>query len=210
MEEILQGDGGEQGDALMPGLFCLALWRALSEIQSNLPATAHVLAYLDDIYIICDRADVVNSFNVARNILHVFCNININMGKLAAWSRTANPLPPGIHILGQNIWKPHLAPELNGIKVVGTPIGTSTFIHSIGADTVRNESKLLNCIIKLDSLQAAWLLLYFCAVPKFNHLLRTVAPSQIAHTAQLHDQQILATFTELFAICRQDAWEESI
>ena len=30
---IFQGDGGEQGDALMPALFRLALRRALSEVQ---------------------------------------------------------------------------------------------------------------------------------------------------------------------------------
>ena len=35
---ITQGDGGEQGDALMPALFCLALRRALSEVQGRLPS----------------------------------------------------------------------------------------------------------------------------------------------------------------------------
>eukprot|EP00973_Karenia_brevis_P082367 11418173-Karenia_brevis.AAC.1 len=37
---IDQGDGGEQGDALMPGLFCLALRPALTEIQERLPQGA--------------------------------------------------------------------------------------------------------------------------------------------------------------------------
>ena len=32
---ILQGDGGEQGDALMPALFCLALKPALQAIQAH-------------------------------------------------------------------------------------------------------------------------------------------------------------------------------
>ena len=48
---ITQGDGGEQGDALMPGLFSLALHPALVAIQAELGPDCFVVAYLDDIYI---------------------------------------------------------------------------------------------------------------------------------------------------------------
>ena len=49
---IQQGDGGKQGDALMPALFCLALHAALEHIRSILPDGAEVIAYLDDIYML--------------------------------------------------------------------------------------------------------------------------------------------------------------
>eukprot|EP00959_Pyramimonas_sp_CCMP1952_P331538 6942601-Pyramimonas_sp.AAC.1 len=39
---ILQGDGGEQGDALMPALFCLALHPALCDIHGRLPPGAEI------------------------------------------------------------------------------------------------------------------------------------------------------------------------
>ena len=42
IHEINQGDGGEQGDALMPALFCLALKPALDAIQAALPDGAIV------------------------------------------------------------------------------------------------------------------------------------------------------------------------
>ena len=44
-------EGGEQGDALMPGLFCIALAPALEEIQNRLAPGVLVVAYLDDIYV---------------------------------------------------------------------------------------------------------------------------------------------------------------
>ena len=59
--EVTQGDGGEQGDALMPGLFCLALRGALAEIQELLPPDCFLFAYLDDIYIICPHANLAKA-----------------------------------------------------------------------------------------------------------------------------------------------------
>ena len=66
---IEQRDGGEQGDALMPALFCLALRPALLEIQSRLAAGDRVFAYLDDIYIVCSRTTVRDSFDIVRECL---------------------------------------------------------------------------------------------------------------------------------------------
>ena len=66
---ITQGDGGEQGDALMPALFCLALDPALRQLRARLPASAEVIAYLDDIYIICAPADTAAIFDDVRDTL---------------------------------------------------------------------------------------------------------------------------------------------
>jgi hypothetical protein len=50
--EIVQGEGGEQGDSLMPAMFSVGLAGALREAQSRLGLGELVLAYLDDIYIV--------------------------------------------------------------------------------------------------------------------------------------------------------------
>ena len=50
--DVTQGEGGEQGDALMPALFCLAMRPALEEIQQRLAPGDLVVAYLDDVYIL--------------------------------------------------------------------------------------------------------------------------------------------------------------
>ena len=48
---IAQGEGGEQGDPLMPALFSLGLNAALRRIQQNLGNGEMIYAYLDDIYV---------------------------------------------------------------------------------------------------------------------------------------------------------------
>ncbi len=50
--DILQGEGGDQGDALMPALFCLAMQPALAATQGRLHPSDKVVAYLDDVYIL--------------------------------------------------------------------------------------------------------------------------------------------------------------
>ena len=50
---IHQGEGGEQGDALMPMLYSLGQHAALQAVQGALLLGEHLFAYLDDIYIVC-------------------------------------------------------------------------------------------------------------------------------------------------------------
>ena len=54
--DIWQGNGGEQGDAMMLALFSLALHPALEVIQADLPENAFLIAYLDDIYFVCETS----------------------------------------------------------------------------------------------------------------------------------------------------------
>ena len=81
---IRQGDGGEQGDALMPALFCLALHSALEQVKAALPQGAEVVAYLDDIYIVCNPTDVAEIYDMVQTTLRNTCHIDVNVGKLAA------------------------------------------------------------------------------------------------------------------------------
>ena len=96
---IRQGDGGEQGDALMPALFCLALQPALQRIRAALPPGSEVLAYLDDIYIVCNIADATVIYDNVRSTLKHVCHVDVNVGKLAAWSKNHNECPPGLRDL---------------------------------------------------------------------------------------------------------------
>ena len=50
------------------------------------------------------------------------------------------------------------------------------------------------------------MLLYFCAVPRFNHLLRGLPPLVVQAGAVLHDQQIIDTFCTLFGIGDESSW----
>ena len=82
--------------------------------------------------------------------------------------------------------------------MLGAPLGNPEYIQKFCDDVVIEKSKLLNIIPKLTSLQAAWLLLYFCAVPRVNHLLRNVPPRLAQVFARGHDTNVLACFREVF------------
>ena len=51
--EIPQGEGGEQGDPLMPMLFAVGQHRALEAVQSRLRDSEKLFAFLDDMYVVC-------------------------------------------------------------------------------------------------------------------------------------------------------------
>ena len=60
---------------------------------------------------------------------------------------------------------------------MGCPLGTAAFIDSFGERHVAKARTLLARILELPDLQHAWLLVYFCIVPRANHLHRRVPPS---------------------------------
>ena len=76
--------------------------------------------------------------------------------------------------------------------------------------SAEGTAKLLNLLIKLLSLQASWLLLYICATPRINHLLRPLAPSLSGHLANIHDHALLRCFQQLFALPPECDWDESL
>ena len=59
------------------------------------------------------------------------------------------------------------------------------------------EQQLLQKLPDLPDTQSAWLILLLSAVPRANHLLRTVPPAQIASYAQAHDAAIWETLNKL-------------
>ena len=96
--------------------------------------------------------------------------------------------------LGPDVWKSDLPEADRGIKVVGTPIGSDAFVANFCSEVLSEERQLLENIPKLDSLQMSWLLLLFCAVPRVNHLLRTVSPVGVSAIAKRHDDTVFEVF----------------
>ena len=70
LHQIEQGEGGEQGDALMPLLFSLGQHQALEAVQRQLLLDERLLAFLDDIYTVT-RSGVQNS---PKRIVEPFTN----------------------------------------------------------------------------------------------------------------------------------------
>ena len=55
VNSIPQGEGGEQGDPLMPLLFSFGQHRALQAVAAQLQDGEKLFAFLDDIYVVCPR-----------------------------------------------------------------------------------------------------------------------------------------------------------
>ena len=68
--EVLQGEGGEQGDPLMPALFALGLHQALVAVQAGLLPSERLLAFLDDIHVVCAPERVADIHRHARISVH--------------------------------------------------------------------------------------------------------------------------------------------
>jgi len=167
---IYLGGGGEQGDALMPALFCLALKPALLEMNAHLPGGCFAVAYFDDIYVITDPEHARPAYDIMKEVLHRTCHIDVNIGKLAAWSKRKQAAPPGIAELGPEVWKYELPDAQCGLKIVGTPFGSAAFIEDFTTVLIEKETKLVTLLPLFSSLQCAWtiLYLYYCAIPRMT------------------------------------------
>ena len=183
--QVLQGEGGEQGDALMPALFSLGMARALRQAQEQLQPGELVVAYLDDVYIITRPERALPAYRTVTATVEAVCGVRPNLGKTVVWNK-AGLRPPGLEQLGEGVWRG--SGSRAGIRVLGAPFGTQAFVDQFGDTVVAKASNLWEKVRALPQLQHSWLLFSFCLVPKANHLLRQVPPDQVEHTAQAFEQ----------------------
>ena len=86
VHDIHQGEGGEQGDALMPLLFSLGQHPALQAVQAQLLPGERVFAYLDDVYVITTPARVGAIYRLFERELWIHANIRVHAGKTRVWN----------------------------------------------------------------------------------------------------------------------------
>ncbi len=208
---IEQGDGGEQGDPLMPALFALGQHPALVSAQAKLEVLnceeggigenyfrPLLFAFLDDLYVVANPEIARKAFDIVTGEVEAIAGIRTNLGKLQLYSKAGGPCPPGFEELQAQraidapIWTCD-ASEISkrGIVVLGSPLGSEQFIKAHAEKRMQVEQELLDWIPRLPTLQVAWLLLYYCAAQRANHLIRLLPPSLSAEYAEKHDQAIL-------------------
>ena len=91
---MLQHEGGEQGDPLLPGLFAAAVAPALHQTHQALQPGEAVLAYLDDVYLLCPAARTRPLYERLQQALQQEANVSLNHGKTRIWNADGTP-PPG-------------------------------------------------------------------------------------------------------------------
>ena len=127
--------------------------------------------------------------------------IRLHEGKTRIWN-AAGEEPPAVADLGGDAHEPvwvgdwSLPPVRQGLTVLGSLLG-----HDLQSKRAKHD-RLLQRILHLDDLQAAWLLPQSCAAPRANYLLRILPPHLTAAYATDHDSavaQCLANLLELEA-----------
>ena len=97
-QSIPQGEGGEQGDPLMPMLFALGQHGALEATQARLGAGDYVFAYLDDIYTATGPARLDGAHVAVEEELWSHARIHLHHGKTQVWNRGGTE-PSGMEVL---------------------------------------------------------------------------------------------------------------
>ena len=193
--EIRQAEGGEQGDPLMPALYAIAQHPALAAVNEQLHEGEAVFAYLDDIYVVAAPERIRELQDLCQRALREHTRIELNRGKTRIWNAGGEE-PANISDLhGQSeepIWTGDwaLPRDRQGLLVLGTPLGTDEYVASTLAARSETQQRLLTRIPDVPDLQAAWLLLHFCAAPRANYLLRNVPPALTAQFAADHDAAV--------------------
>ena len=103
--EVLQGEGGEQGDALMLALFSLGLNLALRDARAALSPDETAFAFLDDVYLLVKRCNARAMFDRYTEAIFDFTRVRTNLGKIRCWGLGDANAPPGISELGSEVWR---------------------------------------------------------------------------------------------------------
>ena len=144
---IEQGEGGEQGDPLMPLLFALGQHRSLTAVQNRLRESEKILAFLDDVYVITTPDRVGHAYTVLQHELWTGCHIRINTGKTQVWNRAGerpafcNTLERIAHESDQRarVWRGSGIPTVEqGLKLLGTRSAILSTCPNIWRDSPPN------------------------------------------------------------------------
>ena len=94
---------------------------------------------------------------------------------------------------------PGLAPERQGLMVLGTPPGPAAYVQATLRSKRQEHDLLLDEIPGLPDLQSAWLLLVLCRATCSNHLLKVLTPGETLGFASEHNTALMRCLAELLA-----------
>lgn len=188
--DVLQGEGGEQGDPLMPALYALGQHPALVEVNAALREGELIFAFLDDIYVLSAPERVADIFHMVAAALERHAGIRVNLGKTKVWN-AAGCKPPRMEEIGAEAWTGDAPPAQRGIVVLGTPVGDAAFVQRWLEEKTGEHRALLERIPLVPDAQCASLLLLMCASPRVVHTLRNLPPAEVETFAQAHDRGLM-------------------
>ena len=141
-----------------------------SNVYSNLEPGETLFAFLDDVYVVLPPHRVRPVYDLLQHHLFNQARIQLNAGKTRVWNQAGQP-PPNIQALGPDVWvgSGDTSSHEQGLMVLGTPVGTASYKLQQLQRTREQHNSFLQRLSELEDLQAAWLLLLFCASPRCHY-----------------------------------------
>jgi hypothetical protein len=186
----------------MPALYASGQHDGLAAGANGLHGDDFVVAFLDDLYVRTTKERAHAAFTTVPQAVEEHAGVRTHLGKLRAWCRTGGEAPPDLVAdpLGPEVWTADRPDEENGIRVLGTPIGTAAYVAAHAQERQREEERLLHELPELPDLQCAWLLLYFSAAARASRLLRVLPMREVATYVALHDTAMWDTLCKLLEV----------
>ena len=215
---IHQGEGGEQGDPLMPLLFSLGQHSALQSVQSFVLPGEQLFAHLGDLDVVCSPERVGANFTRLEIDLESHARIQVHQEKTKVWNR-AGLEPEACSSMQEaaervdpdaTFWTGDGPLSQQGLRVLVIPIGTPEYVRSQLEQTSLKHKGLFNRLSRVADLQSAWLLLLFCANTRATYSLRGLPPQDTEHFATEHDADSRRCLSLLLGVSlTQVSWEKS-
>ena len=204
---IDQGEGGEQGDAMMPLLHSLGQHGALQKLQSELHDGETLLAFSDDTYVVIPSPGKTTAVYAAlQEAMLSSTGIRINPGKTKVWN-AAGVKPAGCGVLQRIaethdpaavVWRGSELPTCRqGLNVLGTPLGHPDFVRTSLEMKNIGHQRFLDRIPLLEDVQASWLLLVHCAAARANYMTRVVEPGATRDFSERNDEALWQSLCQI-------------
>ena len=128
----------------------------------------HLIAFLDDIYVLCSPERTTTLYKLLEDMAGISCTRE----KTRVWNR-AGVCPDGVVELGPDVWSP------SGAKILGISVGSPEFVRSLIEERLDEERKLWQAISWCRDIQCAWQMLVQCAAPPMPPLFAHSATQRI-------------------------------
>ncbi|CAI7903792.1 unnamed protein product [Closterium sp. NIES-54] len=170
---LTSGRGVRQGDPLGPLLFAASIQQHLRRVATEHPEVM-VLAYADDITLIGPATATLGALKVLTPLL-AQDGLTCNLGKSLAWSSSSlegNELPEGLPLTHE------------GVRVLGSPVGSQRFCADLVRSTLTNAAAPLGSLASIHP-QHTLLLSSRCISRRIGYLLRTT-PTDVLPLSEWH------------------------